>query len=242
MLIGILVLLTTLERAPALSGLAAYQAAAREFDWERAKEALEAWSPSEPKDQALKWFLTGNTEMKQGLFPLALLAYRRASALAPGDPDLATNQRLVERELGVLEPRPRSTVDLLRVWIRERGRWAALCAASLQVLGLGLILRSNRNSNRRRVGFVVFALGLASSVAVLRSVHHGPENLGLILAETVDVRSEPSLNAPVLARLRGGETLEITHEGPRWLEVRHGKRQGFVPQRDVRPIAIESPR
>ena len=61
-------------------------------------------------------FDLGNSYFKEGDFPQAILAYKRAQWLSPGDPDIAANLHLAEQQVGLSEPETSWTERMIHVF------------------------------------------------------------------------------------------------------------------------------
>jgi tetratricopeptide (TPR) repeat protein len=85
-------------------------------------------------------FDLGNSYFREGDLPEAILAYKRAQLLAPGDQDIAANLRMAEKQAGISVPDPR-LYEQIATSFSPNG-WALTGSAALVVLCVALFLRA----------------------------------------------------------------------------------------------------
>lgn len=150
---------------------------------------------------------------------LAILHYRRAERTLPDDPDLQSNRRQAEAQLG-LPPQPALRED------PDRRRALSLLAAALQTVGLcGAVLLTRRGA--RVVLLLLAGVGAAAGIAALQPPAAAPE-AGVVLAATLDVHAAPAADGEPVGRLTAGELVFVTGQQDGRIQVRHARATGWV--------------
>ncbi len=110
-------------------------------------------------------FDLGNSLFREGNLAQAILAYKRAQVLAPGDPDIAANLQYVQKQAGLAVAEPQWSDKL--TGILSASGWAWVGFAAWSVLCVSFFLR--RILPQRRALFslsgVVSVLVLAMAIA-----------------------------------------------------------------------------
>lgn len=177
-----------------------------------------------------------NSYARAGKPGMAILNYERARLLAPGDPDVQDNLRLVRASAHL----PAETPDLLDraasiaspFWIS----WIGILGLSL--VGVGLIASQLTSRYRRARGLAVLlgvsmlGLTLSNALALWPRLHQG-----IVIAAATPVRVSPVPMGDPLFSLPEGDKVKITaeHDGFALIETRTG-RAGWVSDSNLAPI------
>ncbi len=177
-----------------------------------------------------------NSYARAGKPGMAILNYERARLLAPGDPDVQANLRLVRASAHL----PAETPDLLDraasiaspFWIS----WAGILGLSL--VGVSLIASQLSSRYRRRrglaalLGVSMLGLTLSNALALWPRLHQG-----VVIAAATPVRVSPVPMGDPLFSLPEGDKVKITaeHDGFALIETRTG-RAGWVSDSNLAPI------
>lgn len=177
------------------------------------------------------YFNLGNTYMRLGQWGQAILSYRRAHALAPRDPDLASNLRFALDLAGALTPAPPPWQK-----IREhlnRGEWMTCALACYWVAALLVaihLLLPRRPRWCLRLAFMALC-GFAVAAAALFDLHRwqtDPE--AVILAPDVQSLFAPLESATAHFRLPEGSVVRIRERAGDWVKVEAGGKSGWIRQ------------
>lgn len=231
-----LVLVTLLSSpVPAQASSASGEAAYRAGDYAAAAQAFAAAAEAPSVDRRVFYNL-GNALYRQGDYAHALAAYECARLGMPRDRRLAANLALTRRklELGVGEGEPflaalASVRDLLTP--RERV-WTCV---GLHVLAALLLVLGWRRLLTRTLGFVVLlpAVLLAIELLVLAP---GRPLRGIVVADRGAVTAEPRRDLEPVVKLRRGASVAVLGEGPTWVKVQVGEREGYLAADAVQVI------
>jgi tetratricopeptide (TPR) repeat protein len=172
----------------------------------------------------------GNAHFKAGDIPRSILAWERARALAPNDPDVLANLALARSlTIDAVEPLPRFwLVSAVSWWVGllPRGPLIVVVATAWLVLGVGVAGRVlSRGEEVRRASTW---LATASAIVVLvlgtnlfvRELGIGRAERAVIMAETVPVRSAPSAQDDLTVfEIHEGTRVRIDQRAGEWAEV-----------------------
>jgi tetratricopeptide (TPR) repeat protein len=200
-----------------------------EADFTGAAEAYEAVLDAGFESFALHYNL-GNAHFKAGELGLAILAWERARALAPSDPDVLANLELARSQtVDAIEPIPRFWLLSVASWwvgLLPRGALIALVAAAWLIVGAGVAVRVL--ARRAEVANVGTWAALVGAVVVLvfgtnlfvRELGIGSPERGVILADAVPVRSAPADQDDLtLFEIHEGTRVRIDERAGEWAEV-----------------------
>jgi hypothetical protein len=177
-----------------------------------------------------------NAYARAGKPGMAVLNYERASLLAPNDPDIEANLRLVREPLR-LPPEPRTT--LARVLPRAGPAWLAWSGVTgLLIAGVSLLAGQIYPRHRwvRRaaavIGVAMIGLTAANAMVLWPKLHEA-----VVIASNVAVRVSPAPMGDPLFVLTEAETVKMTaeHEGFVLIQTRAG-RTGWAARASLAPI------
>jgi tetratricopeptide (TPR) repeat protein len=200
-----------------------------EGDYAGAVEAYQAVLDAGFESVALHYNL-GNAHFKAGELGLSILAWERARALAPNDPDVLANLDLaLSQTADAIEPLPRFWLISAASWwvgLLPRGALIALVAAAWLIVGAGGAVRVLARSDEMRGVGTWAALGGAVVVLVfgtnlfVRELGIGSAERGVILADAVPVRSAPAdQDELTLFEIHEGTRVRIDERAGEWAEV-----------------------
>jgi tetratricopeptide (TPR) repeat protein len=183
----------------------------------------------------------GNAYFRIGELGRSILAWERALALAPGDPDALANLELA-RSLTVdaVQPLPRFwlfEVVSWWVWLIPRGLLLGLVGAAWVAAAAGAVVRilarggeTSRWGSRIAVasGAVVLVLGTS---LVVRELGLGQPERAVILADAVPVRAAPAdTDDLTLFEIHEGTRVRVDQRAGEWAEiVLDDGKVGWVP-------------
>lgn len=248
----------TLPEAPAAEAAEAVAPATSLRLWDRANEAYVAGDFRTAADtyrlllargesSAKLYYNLGNACFKEERLGEAILCYRRALRLQPGNEDVRYN-------LGVAEARTKDTIERipelgLATWVRSVRHPMGCTAWSLLSLGLlaamfacGLFYLLSARLSLRKAGFCgMVAAAVLCLVATLFALGARREILdcsqAVVMASSVSVKSSPDRAATDLFVLHEGTAVEITDRLDDWCEIAiaDGKR-GWIEESKIETI------
>ena len=193
------------------------------------------------------YYNLANACFKQDRLAEAILCYRRALRLDPGDEDIRHN-------LSVAEARTKDTIEripefFLTTWLRalrhtmSATAWTVLSLVLLAAaLGLGLCYLLSRQLALRKAGFYgLLASGLLFVAATIFAAGQRREVLNrdeaVVMTASAAVKSSPDRAATDLFVLHAGTSLRITNRLDDWCEVTiaDGKK-GWTEARNIEVI------
>jgi tetratricopeptide (TPR) repeat protein len=196
------------------------------------------------------YYNLGNAYFKLGELGPAVLNYRRALTLNPGDGDIEDNLKLARETTIDQLPAPETgLVNSLssptrRLLTQDQTAIAALvfsAALVLLVLGMPLVGDAARRAVRYGV-FVAGGLMLLSLAALGGHVFSGVGERGTVVVESeVDLKSGPGEQYASEVTLHSGAEVTTIESRGAWtrLALPVGERQGWVPKRAVERVTIE---
>jgi tetratricopeptide (TPR) repeat protein len=187
------------------------------------------------------YYNLGNCYYKLGQYGRAILNYERARRFLGRDADLEHNLKLVNlRIYDKIEPLPRIFIIRVFMAISELftpAGWARLLIlAEWLLLGLAIGLYLIHRPGLRR--FLVWGFFIALFVALVsggffvqQKIYRNSLVEGIVLDESVEVRSAPEPGATELFTLHEGVKVRIIRDVAGWAEIRlaDGKR-GWMPE------------
>jgi len=209
-------------------------------DYEGAVAAYETVLGAGFESAALHYNL-GNAYFKSGDLGRSILAWERARAVAPSDPDVLANLELARSlTADAVEPLPRFwLVSAVSWWIDllPRGLLIMIVATAWLTAGAGVSARilARRDDVRRVAGWVAIAGGVVVVILgtnlFVRELGVGRAERGVILADEVPVRSAPADQDDLtLFEIHEGTRVRIDQRAGEWAEIvlEDGK-VGWVP-------------
>lgn len=178
----------------------------------------------------------GNDYARAGKAGLAVLNYERASLIAPGDPDIEANLRLVRRSVG-LSAEPRSRLS------RSVGGVNPTVAAGIGAVGWLLVatallagrLQALRPAVRRAaviLGIALIGFTVANGLTFWARLHEA-----IVIAATAPVRVSPAPMGEALFTLKEAEAVTIAGEHEGFVLVRaSARRTGWVWHAGLVPV------
>jgi len=175
----------------------------------------------------------GNAYARAGKPGLAVLNYERAQLLAPNDPDLAANLRVVRRLSGIDVKPGNAAAGLVRRLNPKLCAWVGV--GGLLLVG-GATLAGRRTRGRRGLlltvsigGCLLIALPVIDAVVLWPALH-----AAVVLAKTTPLRAAPVPLGDVLATLPEAVTLRVTGEHEEFVLVQAPEGQrGWVSRADL---------
>jgi tetratricopeptide (TPR) repeat protein len=189
------------------------------------------------------WFLAGDVGR-------AVLHYRRAQLLRPGDPQVEANLQTARarRVDQIEETAGRAVAETVFFWHRGLSYEAKFNAAlAAWALGVVLLAFAMAGWGRRlrvrwlwRAGAVCLAVALALGVSFLVERHRrGRHDAAVVLADETELRKGDGLSYPVRYEhpIHSGAEVRVLQRRPGWVEVelRDGK-TGWLPAAHVERV------
>ena len=199
-------------------------------------------------DSALFYNL-GRAYQQQGDLGMALVNFRRAEQLAPGDAAIETNLAQVRAEV-TGEEVPAQTPTMIAQVAHLTQSWLSINQLALVALGfwivfcLLVIISSNSQGTLRRnlsYGASVAALAMVLSLAGLGSrlltIPHGE---AVIVADDVAVTGGPGPQYAAEFNLTDGTEVTITDTRDRWIEITLPQtgQKGWVPAEAIETVRL----
>jgi len=193
--------------------------------------------PGAPSFSAAGLFNTANAYARSGKPGLAVLNYERAHLLAPGDDDVAANERHVLESVHLPLESPGPWQRAVTAWDPTAMAWLGLGGSALVGAALlaGLHPRGRRGWRWWAAGLGAAALALtAGQAAALWPALHA----AVVIAPSAPVLVSPVPMGNPLFTLPEAETVRVlgTHGTYTLIRTRTG-RTGWVTQANVVPVA-----
>jgi len=187
----------------------------------------------------------GNVHARRGELGRAVVAYRRAMRLSPGDADLRRNLSWVrthaaDRDLEAASPSPIKAL-LTLVARASLDVWAALLALLVWALAAGVAVLWWRGGATPPVRRLLLGLsGTLAVVAVVTAFRWHDERVvdhAVVVAPQVVLRSGPDASFPEVLTVHDGLELRIEDRREDWRQVGlGGDWKGWLPADAVEPI------
>jgi tetratricopeptide (TPR) repeat protein len=175
----------------------------------------------------------GNAYARNGQLGLAVLNYERAELLAPNDPDIAANLRVVRRLSGIAVEPKSAVAELIGRLNPDLCAWLGV-AGLLLMGGAGLAARRGRGRRALRLalgagGILLIGLPVSDALVLWPALH-----AAVVLAKTTPVRAAPVPLGDVLASLPEAVTLQVAgaHEEFVLVQTPEGP-DGWVARADL---------
>ncbi len=221
-----------------LEGVAAY----REGDYGAAAAAFERLAASGIRNPRLYYNL-GNAHLKNGDLGPALLWYERALKLDPDDPDLNFNHAYA-RSLAKDEPEESRTASIYRILFFWRHLFSTKMTAALAVAFnalFWLVLMIRFLGGKKALKGIAYPLLMVVLILTATALYNQYEAAyireGIVLPETVSVRSGLSEEATELFVLHAGAKVRIEQEKGDFFRIRFSEGKiGWVNRSRIGPV------
>ncbi len=211
-------------------------------DFAKAAEAYERDLAAHGPDAAVFYNL-GNARQREKKYGPAILAYERAKALTPRDPDLRANLAMARKAATAFEEAGTNPRLEQAAFFLSLNEWSWLVAGAALILG-GISLAFGaveiRRTWVRRVavaaaGLAVVLAGIGWAVLHWRS---GEMERGVILVENAPVRLSPFKTADPVGTAASGRIVKTGERNGdfRWVELPGADLRGWVADSDVATV------
>ena len=192
------------------------------------------------------YFNLANCYYKKNSLTYALLYYERAFRLDPEDEDILHNLNIARNQMAdKVEPLPSfflsdywdgfsmmQSPDQWSVWFLV---WLALACA------LFTLFIAARKRNIKQLGFSLSILFLLSAALCIAAATHADNMLSkpeaIVFASTLNVKSEPGLNATDQFVIHEGLKVEVVQEEGEWVRIRlEDGNSGWVRNQSIERI------
>lgn len=175
----------------------------------------------------------GNVLYRQGKNPLAILAWRRALALSPRDPDVDANLEFARRKVAD----DVTTADPYPVWApwqseltADEAQWIGGLLAGAGLLAVAL-RRRWPNLPMTGVGLVTAGLGVGVGLGGVAEAALPPA--AVVTAESVTARSDLGGGVDLFTLHAGAEVQVVESSGGQLLVALGDGRKGWIPEADA---------
>lgn len=241
-----------------ISFIATLSFAQNEALFEQGKEAYKNGSYQESIDAWLKilekgehseavYFNLGNAYYKQNSIGPSIYYYEKALQLAPNDPEIHNNLQFAQNaRIDIIEPLPQT---IFSKWygnvsgILSYNGWAVasvLCSAFFVLLFLLYYFSTSEKRKRLLFAFSFAAIGLllcSLTLAFMTYTDFKKERPAIIFAESVEVKSEPSVGSENVFIVHEGTKVQIEGADEDWVRIKltDGK-DGWMPVSDLKKL------
>jgi len=192
------------------------------------------------------YYNLGNAHFKEGNIPAAILYLERARRLAPSDEDIRYNLEVansfVTDKIEGVQP-----IFITRWWTNLALRispsaWAWVFIGLLSLFAaLFTVFITSRSRHLRQLGFMGGLICLAFAGVALVLGYKGKSMLdkaeAIVFAPSVNVKSEPGLNATVQFVVHEGLKVEIEDSEGEWARIKLADgNSGWVPGQSIERI------
>ena len=181
-------------------------------------------------------FDLGNSLFREGNLAQAILAYKRAQFLAPGDLDIAANLQYTQKKAGVAIAEPQWSDKL--TGIMSASGWAWLGFAAWTVLCVSLFLRRILPQQRSLLSLSTMAAILVLAVAIAVMVNSSRElNQAVVVAKNAAALISPFPAAQTEFTPAPGETVTVQKAYNDFLLVTdRAGHNGWIAKAQVEPV------
>ena len=191
----------------------------------------------EGADNGYLYYNLGNAYIRMGKTGPAILNYIQAQKWIPRDENLAANLKFaIQQTQDKIEPPAPGTLSVLFFWVNDFNYNELVTFAIVMnfifwiTLSLWMrfpVLKVTRN-------ILLFVLLLSFVSIGVKIKNESDLKLGVVLTESVDVKSGRAADAITLFQLHEGALVRITDKRKDWLEVRlNDEQKGWVPQKSL---------
>ena len=199
------------------------------------------------RHSAKLYYNLGNAYFKAGRTGQAILCYRRALRLSPGNDDIRYNLEVAgENTKDHIEAVPEF---FLTTWMRavrnvmSSAAWTVLSLAALAaMLALALVYLLASRISARKAGFYGMVAALAIFAAATSFAAAGRREMvdrseAVVMSSSVSVKSSPDNSATDLFVLHEGTTVKVTGRLDEWCEIAIADgTKGWVKSRQIEVI------
>lgn len=181
-------------------------------------------------NQANAWF-------KAEEFGRAIVGYRQALRLAPGDAAIRSNLQLAIEKAGH-EISPSTVIDYAFFWKNGLTGSALAMLVTIVMLIVAVLFLLNRGSSFDRIAFRIL-MGVAVVLIASFAIKINEEELtkhGVVVVDSSDAKKGPatSYEAAFSSPLTNGQEFTVVGQQPDWVEVDiSGIGAGWLPESDV---------
>jgi tetratricopeptide (TPR) repeat protein len=212
-------------------------------------EAINAWKQieNEGSHSASLYFNLGNAYYKLNNIGPSIYYYEKALQLAPNDGDIKNNLAFAENaRIDAIEPLPKSvfskwyttiaTIFTFDGWAKT----AVLLIILFSVLFLSYYFSSSERTKRflfvSSLLSVVFGL-ISLAMAYQTYTDYINDKPAIIFAESVEVKSAPSVGGPSVFVLHEGTKVQIIDQDDEWFRIKlaDGK-DGWIPSAELKQL------
>ena len=198
------------------------------------RAATAAQSPARPTYSAATLYNLGNAYAREGKTALAVLNYERARVLAPRDPDIRANLRLVRESAGL----PQSSNWLtqhVRFFSPDTMYWIGL--TGLLLAGAAWLLRRPRSAHRAALAAVATVGLLATVASILDAAALALTMREAVVMQPAAVSASPISGAEANFMLPAAATVEVEDQHGNFMLVRDSQgRDGWVARDNLIPV------
>ncbi len=246
MILGVVFAGMGLGRCAVLAAVAAEAPPVRDFDsaaqaYERGEfdasaRSFERLAASDANSPTV-WFNAGNAWFKAGRIGRAIVAYRRAAALAPRDSDVRHNLSAARARAGAASASGVEGISTGWATRLTSGEWAILtCLASWAAVA-ALVWRGRAVGPRPTKGalpWVAFVILVLSALGWSLSVHQRSPEAAVIVVPEAAIRFGPLEESPLAFRVTDGTEVRVKDAKGGWnLITASGAREGWVKSEDL---------
>ncbi|HOW97481.1 MAG TPA: tetratricopeptide repeat protein [Kiritimatiellia bacterium] len=224
---------------PAAKAQQMFLEAGQAYDQGRLADAVEAYETLRGRGLRFQelFFNLGNAYFRQGDLGRAIVNYRRAWVLNPGDPDTRANLRYALQTAGVPEPALRGTQRFLFRASRETWRWIAVGAWWLAAGLAGAYLWSrSRPAWMAKLAVALLAVMLVAAWGALAwdRLCRAPEIV-------VEGKGHEALFAPLAGStahfaLPEGSIGRVVEHSGNWIRIASGGQEGWIQAEHGLPV------
>lgn len=211
--------------------------------------AIQSWETILESGQhsAAVYFNLGNAYFKSNQLAFSIYYYEKALQLAPSDTDIQNNIAIAKSQtVDSIEPLPK---NLISTWFENTARalkfdvWAWITIALAFGLSLAFLMYFfSKSTFKKRVFFTGFLLLVGFCILSFFITHYSYQNttqerLGIVFAESTQVKTEPLERGEVSFVLHEGTKLKIINDEQDWVRIQlvDGK-DGWMLKSDLKEL------
>ena len=181
-------------------------------------------------------FDLGNSYYREGDLGRAILAYQRAQWLAPGDPDIAANLQLAQKQAGLAASEPHWSDKLSH--ILSASGWAWIGCVAWTLLCASLLLRITMPRQGNLFAFAAIASAFVLTTAIAGAVFASDAlRQAVVVEKNVSALISPFPAAQVVFSPAPGETVTVQEAYGDFFRVAdRAGHTGWISKAQVTPI------